>query len=53
VMKACHIDDLMNEVLAFAKPLKKDKELIQKMKAETHREIVAVIDEVLSCAKIP
>ena len=53
VTKACHIDDLMNEVLAFAKPLKKDRELIQKMKAETHREIVAVIDEVLSCAKIP
>ena len=53
VMKACHIDDLMNEVLAFAKPLKKDRELIQKMKAETRREILAVIDEVLSSLSQP
>ncbi|NVM25789.1 MAG: enoyl-CoA hydratase/isomerase family protein [Desulfobacterales bacterium] len=45
VKKACHIDDLMNEVLAFAKTLNKDRELIRKMKMETHKEILAVIDE--------
>jgi len=48
VMKACHIDDLMKEVLAFARPQKKDRELIRKMKAETHKETLAVIDETLS-----
>ena len=48
VKKACHIDDLMNEVLAFAKTLNKDRELIRKMKMETHKEILAVIDESIS-----
>ncbi|MBW2062706.1 MAG: enoyl-CoA hydratase/isomerase family protein [Deltaproteobacteria bacterium] len=45
IKKACHIDDLMNEALAFAKTLNKDRELIRKMKKETHKEIIAVIDE--------
>jgi len=48
VKKACHMDDLMNEVLAFAKTLNKDRELIRKMKMETHKEILAVIDETIS-----
>ncbi|MBU1902469.1 MAG: enoyl-CoA hydratase/isomerase family protein [Proteobacteria bacterium] len=48
VKKAVHIDDLMNEVLAFAKTLNKDKELIRKMKLETHKEILTVIDETIS-----
>jgi enoyl-CoA hydratase/carnithine racemase len=48
VKKACHIDDLMNEVLAFAKTLNKDRELIRRMKMETHKEILAVIDETIS-----
>jgi enoyl-CoA hydratase/carnithine racemase len=48
VKKACHIDELMNEVLAFAKTLNKDRELIRRMKMETHKEIVAVIDGVVS-----
>ena len=48
IIKACHIDDLMNEVLAFAKALNKDRELIGKMKEETHKDIIAVIDETIS-----
>lgn len=48
VKKACHIDDLMNEVLAFAKTLNKDGDLIRRMKMETHKEIVAVIDGTIS-----
>lgn len=48
VKKACPMDDLMKEVLAFAKTLNKDRELIRKMKMETHEEIIAVIDESIS-----
>jgi enoyl-CoA hydratase/carnithine racemase len=48
VKKACHLDDLMNEVLAFAKTLNKDGDLIRRMKMETHKEIVAVIDGTIS-----
>jgi len=48
VKKACHINDLMNEVLAFAKTLNKDGELIRRMKLETHQELIGVIDESIS-----
>ena len=48
IMKACHLDDLMKEVLAFAKPLKKDRDMIRQMKLETHKELLAVIDETIS-----
>jgi enoyl-CoA hydratase/carnithine racemase len=48
VKKACHLDDLMNEVLAFAKTLNKDRDLIRRMKLETHKEIIAIIDETIS-----
>ena len=48
VKKACHIDDLMDEVLAFAKTLNKDRELIGKMKMETHKASLAIIDETIS-----
>jgi enoyl-CoA hydratase/carnithine racemase len=48
VRKAAHIDDLMTEVLAFAKTLNKDRELIRKMKLETHKETLEIIDETIS-----
>lgn len=48
IKKACHINDLMDEVLAFAKTLNKDRELIGKMKMETHKESLAIIDETIS-----
>ncbi len=48
IMKACHMDELMKEVLAFAKTLNKDRELIRKMKLETHKEIMEIMDETIS-----
>jgi len=48
VRKAAHMDDLMDEVLAFARTLNKDREMIRKMKMETHKEIVTIIDETIS-----
>jgi enoyl-CoA hydratase/carnithine racemase len=48
VMKACHLDDLMNETLAFAKTLNKDREMIRQLKLDTHKELLAVIDETVS-----
>ncbi len=48
VMKACHIDNLLKEALAFAKTLNKDRELIRKMKLETHKETLEIIDETIS-----
>jgi len=48
IMKACHLDDLMDEVLTFAKGLNKDRDIIGKMKLETHKQIIAVIDETVA-----
>jgi enoyl-CoA hydratase/carnithine racemase len=48
IMKACHLNDLMNEVLAFAKTLKKDRAMIRQMKLDTHKELLAVIDGTIS-----
>jgi enoyl-CoA hydratase/carnithine racemase len=45
VKKACHIDNLMAEVLAFAKTLTKDRDLIRRMKLETHQDLIGIIDE--------
>ena len=38
--KACHIDDLMNETLSFAKGLNKRREVIAVMKQRMYKEIV-------------
>jgi len=35
-------------VLAFARTLNKDRELIRKMKLETHKETLKIIDETIS-----
>ncbi len=48
ITKACHIDNLMNTVLAFAKSLNKDRELIRKLKLDTHKDLLKVIDETIS-----
>lgn len=48
ITKACHIDNLMNTVLAFAKSLNKDRELIRKLKLDTHKDVLKVIDETIS-----
>lgn len=44
VTKACHINDLMNEALSFAKGLKKRREVIAAMKERMFREIVHAFD---------
>lgn len=48
IMKACPLPELMKEVLAFAKPLKKDREMIRQLKLDTHKELLSVIDEAIS-----
>jgi enoyl-CoA hydratase/carnithine racemase len=48
IIKACPLEDLMNEALAFAKTLRKDRGMILQMKLETHKELLGVIDETIS-----
>jgi enoyl-CoA hydratase/carnithine racemase len=45
VMKACHINDLMNEALAFAKTLDKQRMIIREMKKRLYKDIIRTIDE--------
>lgn len=45
VMKACHIDDLMDEALSFAKGLNKGRKIIGAMKKGMYKDIVRVLDE--------
>jgi enoyl-CoA hydratase/carnithine racemase len=45
VMKACHINDLMNEALAFAKTLDKQRMTIREMKKRLYKDIIRTIDE--------
>ena len=47
VKKACHLDNLMDEVLTFAHSLKKERSMIQKLKTETHKDLVEVIDHTI------
>jgi len=44
IMKACHMDDLMNEALSFAKALNKRREVIAEMKKRMYKDIVHTID---------
>ena len=48
VKKACHIDNLMDEAMAYAKSLNKDRKLIERMKMETHKASLAAIDEFIA-----
>ena len=48
ITKACANEELLSEVRAFAMPLKKDREVIRKMKIETHDQTLAVIDRELA-----
>ena len=45
VMKACHINDLMNEAIAFAKTFDKERETIREMKKRLYKDIIRTIDE--------
>jgi len=44
VTKACHMDDLMNETLAFARGLNKRREIIFEMKKRMYKQIVHAFD---------
>ncbi len=44
IMKACHIDDLMDEAVSFAKGLNKRREIIAEMKKRMYKDIVHVFD---------
>ncbi len=44
VVKACHINDLMNETLAFAKSLNKRRAVILEMKKRMHGDILHALD---------
>ncbi len=44
VMKACHVNDLMNETLAFAKSLNKRRAVILEMKKRMHANILHALD---------
>jgi len=45
--KAYHMDNLMDEVLAFAKALNKNGKLIHEMKMQTHKDIIEIINNQL------
>ncbi len=44
VTKACHLDDLMNEVMAFAQDLNKRREIVSEMKKRMYRQIVHILE---------
>jgi len=44
IVKSCHLDDLMNETLAFAKALKKKRAVVQELKNRLHRDIIHALD---------
>jgi enoyl-CoA hydratase/carnithine racemase len=44
-IKACHIDDLMNEAISFAKVLNKRREVIAEMKKRMYKDIVHAIEK--------
>ena len=44
IMKACHIDDLMDEAVSFAKGLNKRREIIAEMKKRMYKDIVHAFD---------
>ena len=45
VVKACHLNDLMNEVLAFAKTMNKGRDILKTMKEVGFKNILRVMDK--------
>ncbi|MBW1710365.1 MAG: enoyl-CoA hydratase/isomerase family protein [Deltaproteobacteria bacterium] len=45
IVKACHIDDLMSEVLAFAKGFNKDRKMLKAMKEGLYADAIQVFEE--------
>ena len=44
ITKACHNDNLMDETLAFAKSLNKQRGIISEMKSRMYQDIVQALD---------
>lgn len=44
ITKACHLDDLMNETLEFAKGLNKERGMVHEMKLRYYKDIVHALD---------
>lgn len=44
IIKACHLDDLMTETMAFAQGLNKRRVTVAEMKQRMYRQIVHVLD---------
>jgi len=44
ITKACHINDLMDETLAFAKTLNKKRAVIKELKARLNKDIIHALD---------
>jgi len=44
IVKACHMDHLMDDVMTFAKTFKKNRNTLKTMKARLHEDIVKVLD---------
>jgi len=45
IVKACHMDDLMDEILAYAKTLNKDRDIVGVMRTRMHQDIINVLEE--------
>jgi len=45
ILKACHVDDLMDEVIKFATPHNKDRKMIGVMKELTYQHMVKAFEE--------
>lgn len=48
IRKACNLESLMPEVLAFSKKQNKDREIVRQMKHQTHEQLLSIIDKTLS-----
>jgi hypothetical protein len=44
VFKACHLDDLMNEVMAFSKTMNKGRNILKPIKEVGFKHILRVMD---------
>ncbi|MBW1644597.1 MAG: enoyl-CoA hydratase/isomerase family protein, partial [Deltaproteobacteria bacterium] len=44
ITKACHINDLMDETLAFAKTLNKKRAVIKELKERLNKDIIHALD---------
>ena len=44
IVKACNMDDLMNEAISFAKRLNKERSIVSKLKNVMHKDILTIME---------